>query len=204
MAYLSAFIRGTLIGASLIMPIGVQNAYILKQGITQRHVFVTALIFSLLDAILISLGVGGVGSLITGNPLFLSIAKWGGISFLLTYAFFSFKSALTQNTTLDPLTHSTSGSLWLVIVSAISVTLLNPHVYLDAFVLLGSIGAQHHDTDRILFTIGTISASFIWFFSLGYAAKKLAPLFKKPIAWKILNTLVGIVLCSIAISLLFI
>lgn len=203
MQFLLPFLKGVGLGASLIMVIGAQNAYVLSQGFRKRHVFATAFVCSLCDAILIIIGIAGVGTLVASSPTFTQIASWGGTIFLLGYGLKAFYSAFSNRSleAADPENQSTRLKTTLLTVLAIS--LLNPHVYLDTVVLLGSIGGQLPLGERIWFGAGAVCASILWFFSLGYGAKRLAPLFKKPMAWRILDGVTGGIMWVIAGSLVW-
>lgn len=195
------FLKGCGTGASLIIAIGAQNAFVIKQGIQKNHRFVTALFCALADILLITLGVTGVGQALTCNPLFIEIARWGGILFLSYYGFRAFRLAIkSQGMQLEQL--ALKPSLPVTITTLFTVTFLNPHAYLDAMVLMGSIGAQFQDFERPFFALGAISASFVWFFGLTYGAQVLRPLFQKPLAWRILDLIIAFTLWLIALSLL--
>jgi L-lysine exporter family protein LysE/ArgO len=195
------FMEGCGTGTGLIIAIGAQNAFVLKQGIMKNYVFVTVLICALIDAILISIGVGGFGTLLTTSDLLLSLARWGGALFLLYYGFRSFR-AVFKSESLQFDGAPKRPDLKMTVGTVLALSLLNPHVYLDTVVLLGSIGAQFPIPERLFFALGAILASFIWFFSLGYGARYLAPLFQKPLAWKILDFLIGCIMWIIALTLL--
>jgi L-lysine exporter family protein LysE/ArgO len=197
----SPLIEGFATGAGLIIAIGAQNAFVLKQGILKNHVFVTVFICALLDAILIGLGVGGFGQILTSSSLLLSGALWGGVAFLTYYGFRSFKAVFASETLTIQKGHGPLPDLKVTLATVLALSLLNPHVYLDTVVLLGSIGAQFPAHERIYFACGAIIASFIWFFSLGYGARYLGPLFEKPLAWKILDFIIGCVMRLIALML---
>jgi len=194
------FVEGYGTGSGLIIAIGAQNAFVLKQGIMKNHVFVTALICSFVDALLICAGVGGFGVILTSNLLLLSIARWGGAAFLFYYGFRSFR-AVFKSGPLKIHIGPERPNLRMTLATVIALSLLNPHVYLDTVVLLGSIGAQFPPSERLYFALGAMLASFIWFFGMGYGARYLAPLFQKPIAWKILDFLIGCIMWVIALSL---
>ena len=197
----AAFIKGCCTGTGLIIAIGAQNAFVLRQGITRNHVFITVFICATIDAMLIACGVGGLGKIISSSQLLLNIARFGGAIFLFYYAFSSFRSAFKSNTLSVDNTPQDLPSRKKSILTILALSLLNPHVYLDTVILIGSIAAQFND-DRFYFGVGAAIASFIWFFTLGYAARFLQQLFTKPLAWKILDSLVGIIMFSIATSLL--
>ncbi len=195
------FLEGCGTGAGLIIAIGAQNAFVLKQGLLKNHVFATVLVCSLIDAALIALGVGGFGAILTSNALLLSAARWGGAAFLFYYGFRSFRSVFkSESLHLDG--SPDRPDLKMTLITVLAVCLLNPHVYLDTVVLLGSIGAQFPDSERLFFALGAMLSSFVWFFTMGYGARHLAPLFQKPLAWKILDVLIGCIMWGIAISLL--
>lgn len=197
---LGSFLEGLGTGAGLIIAIGAQNAFVLKQGILKNHVFITALICASIDALLICVGVGGVGTLLTSNTLLLVIARWGGVVFLGYYGFRSFCSVFkSESLHLDA--NRQRPTLKMTLASVFMFSFLNPHVYLDTVVLLGSISAQFPLEQRLFFALGAMLASFIWFFAMGYGARYLAPLFQKPMAWKILDFLIGCVMWGIALSL---
>jgi len=198
---MAPFMQGCGTGAGLIIAIGAQNAFVLKQGILKNHVFVTVLICSLIDATLIIIGVGGFGILLTSNMFLLSLARWGGAVFLFYYGLRSFRSVFKSE-----FLHLEGGperpNLKMTLITVFALSLLNPHVYLDTVVLLGSIGAQFPSSERIFFALGAMLSSFIWFFTIGYGARYLAPLFQKPLAWKILDFTVGCIMWAIALSLI--
>lgn len=195
------FIEGCGTGAGLIIAIGAQNAFVLKQGILKNYVFPTVFLCAIIDAMLISLGVGGFGAILTSNTFLLDLARWGGAAFLLYYGFRSFR-AVFRSESLKIDVSSERPGLKMSILTVLALSLLNPHVYLDTVVLLGSIGAQFPAHERLYFSFGAILASFVWFFVLGYGARYLAPLFQKPLAWKILDFFIGCVMWAIAFSLL--
>ncbi len=201
-ASLSVAIAGFFLGASLIIAIGAQNAFILRLGLARQHVFVCCLICALSDALLIVAGVAGLGTLISGNTLLLGIAKWGGIAFLSAYALFAFQRALKPQALDAENSAPDAGSLRVAVATCLALTFLNPHVYLDTVILLGSISTRYEETLRPLFAAGAVVASFVWFFGLGYGARLLQPMFAKPVAWRILDIAIGCVMLLIALSLL--
>ncbi|MFH1156225.1 MAG: LysE/ArgO family amino acid transporter [Pseudomonadota bacterium] len=195
------FFKGMGIGAGLIMAIGAQNAFVLSQGIRRHHVFMIPLVCSLCDMALIALGVAGAGSLIAMHPALTSAAAWGGAAFLFWYGLYAFKSACSK-TQLSP-AHDLPQTLFRTLATTLALTLLNPHVYLDTVVLLGSIASQFPDGRRTWFGTGAATASVIWFFSLSLGGRLLAPVFANPVSWKILDTVVGVTMWSIAGTLVF-
>ena len=199
---MSVFLTGLLLGGSLIIAIGAQNAYVLKQGLLRNHVFLICLICALSDAILITIGTSGVGKIIELYPAGLKLITWLGAIYLFIFGLMSFRSAMTDQS-LQAASENTRPSTKVVLTTVLALTFLNPHVYLDTVLLIGSIASPYTDNDRLYFTLGAVSASFIWFFSLGYGARLLTPLFTKPSAWKVLNSIIGLVMWWIAYQLVF-
>ena len=197
---MNTFFTGLLLGGSLIIAIGAQNAYVLKQGLLRSHVFIICLICALSDAILITIGTTGIGKIIENHPDWLKAITWFGAIYLFIFGIMSFRAALS-NQTLHA-AKETSQNTKIIISTVLALTFLNPHVYLDTVLLIGSIASPYTNEERLYFTLGAVSASFIWFFSLGYGARLLIPLFNKPSAWKVLNSLIGIVMWLIAYSLI--
>ena len=181
------FLQGAGVGGGLIIAIGAQNAFVLSHGVRRNHPLPIALVCGLCDALLILLGVSGVGTLVASNPLLGQIAAWGGALFLLWYGMRSLQSALRGDTLQAE--SSAKNTLPAVLGATLAVTLLNPHVYLDTLVLLGGISGQFPAQERYLFGAGAMTASFAWFLVLSLGAGLLAPLFRHPLAWRILDTL---------------
>lgn len=196
---LSTFLYGMSVSFSLILAIGAQNAFVLKQGLKRQYVFVVCLICAFSDAILISAGVFGFGKVISQFPQVVEIAKYAGALFLLWYGAKSLYSAFTQSQSLIAKGEEVA-SLKQVIALCMAFTWLNPHVYLDTVVLLGTIASQF--ADKLAFALGAMSASFMFFFALGYGARLLQPLFAKPLAWKVLDIIIGLTMWAIAVSLM--
>jgi L-lysine exporter family protein LysE/ArgO len=200
--FLRAIFEGFIFGAGLIIAIGAQNAFVLRQGLTRNHVFATALICTLSDMVLIALGVGGLGTVIASSQVLTSIAAWGGGLFLLYYGARSFISA-RKSQGINSLEKSVSpDTLRKTIAAALGFSLLNPHVYIDTVVLIGSLGAQYPVDTRWGFAGGAMLASLSWFFGLAYGAARLTPIFEKPLAAKLLDILIGVIMWMIAFSLL--
>lgn len=197
---MSAFVYGLGIGFSLILAIGAQNAFVLKQGLKQQYVFWVCFICALSDSILIYFGVTGFSKVIANFPLLLTVSKYFGAAFLFLYGLRNFYSALKSTSSLNP-SDIEKDSLLKIIGMCLAFTWLNPHVYLDAIILIGSISVQFSD-QLYLFAAGTILASWIFFFSVGYGAKMLLPLFKKAASWKILDVLIGVTMWTIATMLI--
>jgi L-lysine exporter family protein LysE/ArgO len=199
----SVLLQGFALGASLIIAIGAQNAFVLRQGLKRVHVFLSASVCTLCDMVLITLGVAGLGTLISTNPILTQIATWGGAAFLLYYGLRSFRSALKANILEAESAQDQPMRTRDTLVTLLAISLLNPHVYLDTVVLVGSIGAHYPEDQRIYFALGAMCASLVWFFGLAYGAAWLAPLFRRPMAWRILDALVGCVMWSIAGTLIW-
>ncbi len=196
---LSASIEGFLLGGGLIVAIGAQNAFLLRQGLLQEHVFVLCLLAATADAFLIVLGVAGIGTLVQANKQLLFYVTTGGAIFLATYALLALKRAFVPQA-LKPAGEA-AGSLRKAVATLLAFTFLNPHVYLDTVVLLGSISGQYAGSSRVAFATGAVVASFAWFFGLGYGARWLAPLFARPLAWRVLDGLIAVIMAAIALSL---
>ena len=192
---ISAFWSGFFTSLSLILAIGAQNAFVLKQGIKKEHVFAVCLICALGDALLIFAGV------IQKFELVKQVAIYGGFIFLFVYSLKSLYSAFKNPKSLLPSAQYESKFSKIVLLT-LAFTWLNPHVYLDTMLLIGSISTKFGN-ENIIFGIGASLASLFFFFSLGYGARVLAPVFAKEISWKILEIFVGIIMLIIAFSLLF-
>jgi L-lysine exporter family protein LysE/ArgO len=197
---LAAALSGFLLGASLIIAIGAQNAFILRQGLLREHVFVLCLICSLADAVLIAAGVGGLGSLVAASPRLVTAVTIGGAIFLGCYAVLAFRRAIHPETLRAA--RGGKDSLKAAVAACLTFTFLNPHVYLDTVLLLGSLSGRFAGWPRLAYGAGAATASFIWFFGLGYGARLLQPFFARPAAWRILDIVVALVMGGIAISLI--
>jgi L-lysine exporter family protein LysE/ArgO len=195
----SVMLQGFVTGGGLIIAIGAQNAFLLAQGVRRQYHWPIALLCSLSDALLICLGVLGMGALISESPMMLELARIFGALFLFYYGYRALRSAL-QPGGLD-MTRRGAGSLKSALLTTLAVSLLNPHAYLDTVVLVGSIATQYGDSLRYWFGAGAVLASFAWFLMLGMGAPKLAPLFRDPRAWRLLDSLVCLMMWGIALSL---
>ncbi|WP_299964285.1 LysE/ArgO family amino acid transporter [uncultured Roseobacter sp.] len=194
-----AFLPGFLLSLSLIIAIGAQNAFVLRQGLRRRHVFWVCLTCGLSDALLIAGGVAGFGALAEKLPWFEVAMRYGGAGFLLWYGWRNARSAWVGGQSLD--TDDTGGrALFPTLLTLLAITFLNPHVYLDTVVLIGSISAQYED--RLSFGAGAVLASVTFFFVLGYGARLLAPLFARPLSWRVLDALIALTMWAIAAGLL--
>ncbi len=196
--------RGFALGASLIIAIGAQNAFVLRQGLRRAYVLPVVATCTLCDWVLITIGAAGFGALVERFPALTTLTAWGGAAFLLFYGLLSFRSALKPGA-LDVDNEASSGprqTLPAVVAFTLAVSLLNPHVYLDTVVLVGGIAAQYPAAERVFFAAGAMLASLVWFFGLGYGARLLAPVFTSPAAWRVLDVIIGVVMWSIAASLI--
>jgi L-lysine exporter family protein LysE/ArgO len=194
-----ALLYGFSLGFSLILAIGAQNAFVLKQGLKNEHLFLVCLICAFSDALLILIGVSGFHLLLASFPSLVSIARFGGAAFLLIYGSISFYKAIRVTKGLQP-SDIKSNSAWQSALTCLAFTWLNPHVYLDTVVLLGSVSTRFGE-DITWFATGAMSASFIYFLALGYGARLLRPVFAEARAWRILDFLIGCVMWGIALRL---
>jgi len=197
---LSTLLAGLGFGLSLIIVIGAQNAFVLRQGLRREHVVPVVAVCSISDAILIAAGVGGLGALVDAAPRALDVLSVVGAMFLLVYAAVAVRRAIRP----EALRADTAGravSARRVVVTAMALTWLNPHVYLDTLLLLGSVARSHGD-GRWWFAVGAILGSLVWFSALGFGARMLRPVFAHPTAWRVLDTLIAILMIVIAVELL--
>jgi L-lysine exporter family protein LysE/ArgO len=196
---LAAFLAGFLLSGALIMAIGAQNLFVLRQGLRREHVAPIVLFCGTVDALLIVAGVAGIGAVLAAIPQLTIALSLGGAAFLAWYGV----SALRRMARPSSMSIAGTQSITLsrALGTAAAFTFLNPHVYLDTVLLMGAAGsAQPHDL-RPIFVTGAALASFAWFAALGYGARLLAPLFARPAAWRVLDAIVGIVMLSLAASL---
>jgi L-lysine exporter family protein LysE/ArgO len=202
---LKTFLTGFGTSAALIIAIGAQNAFVLRQGLARQHVAAVVAFCALADALLITAGVAGLGALISANPALLALAKYGGAAFLLAYGLFAARRALASaHAALEVNSGITSAahSLRTALLACAGFTFLNPHVYLDTVVLLGALASQQPSSLRHWFAVGAVAASILWFCALGFGARLLTPLFSTPTAWRALDGLIALVMFGIAASLL--
>lgn len=200
-AWIPAGLAGLGLGLSLIVAIGAQNAFVLRQGLRREHVLVVVAICALSDLALITVGVGGGGLLFTAAPWLVEVVRWVGAAFLLLYGLFAARRALRRSrleTSDAP--HPPAASAWAVAAACLALTWLNPHVYLDTVLLLGTVANTHGDA-RWAFAAGAGLGSILWFSALGFGARLLAPLFARPIAWRVLDAIIAVVMFVLAISL---
>jgi L-lysine exporter family protein LysE/ArgO len=204
---LLAALAGLGLGLSLIIAIGAQNAFVLRQGLRREHVLAVVLICAVSDAVLITVGVAGGGALFIALPWLVEVIRWVCAAFLATYGVLAALRAIRRPKPGADGLRGAGGtgatSLAVAITTCLALTWLNPHVYLDTVLLLGSVGSTHGD-DRWWFAGGATLGSILWFASLGFGARLLAPLFAQPLAWRILDGLIAVVMIAIALSLLLV
>lgn len=197
----AALVSGLFLGLSLIVAIGAQNAFVLRQGLTGKFVLPVALVSALLDAALITLGVAGLGALLESAPFLLGLVRWLGAGYLIWFGITSLRRARSGQS-MD-VAGTGPATLAAALISAATFSLLNPHVYLDTVVFLGAFAAQFGD-NRWWFALGASIASIVWFFSLAYGAKALSRFVTKPRFWQILDTVIAIFMFVLAIGLVFV
>lgn len=197
----NTYLQGFGIGLSLIVAIGAQNAFILKQGLLKQRMFWLCFICAVSDSLLIAAGVFGFSHLVVNNPEVIKIAKYCGSAFLIIYGAQHFYQALFKSNSMRLDAEPNQQHLKKLIYICLALTWLNPYVYLDTVVLVGSISTQFEQT-KIYYLLGAVSASWLFFFSLGYGSRYLLPLFQSEKSWKILDSLIGLVMWWIAFRLL--
>ncbi len=197
---LEAGLAGFALGFSLIMAIGAQNAFVLRQGLRGEYVLPLVLTCAVSDAVLITAGVAGFGALVAANPWALGIVRWGGAAFLFVYGAMNFRAAVQGGGRLED-KGRTAGSLRGALTTCLLLTWANPHVYLDTVVLLGGISAQYEQAWA--FGVGAALSSFAFFFTLGFGARLLRPVFTSARAWRGLDVVVGVTMWAIAAKLIF-
>jgi len=196
---MGALLSGFLLSLSLIVAIGAQNAFVLRQGLRGEHVFAVCAVCAVSDAILITAGVAGFGALVIAVPWLAPVMRFGGAAFLLFYGLRSLWSAWRKPGALNP-ADDVRKSLAATLATCLAFTWLNPHVYLDTVLLLGSVSTRYAG-QRVTFAAGAITASLLFFFALGYGARLLRPLFANPRAWRVLDGLIGLTMLGLAAKL---
>ena len=196
---LGAALTGLVTGLSLIVAIGAQNAFVLRQGLARQHVGIVVAICAMADVVLIVAGVAGIGRIVERAPAALDVVRWLGVAFLTWYGV----SSLLRARHAEALEASQERALTRrgAAVRATALTFLNPHVYLDTVLLLGSLAAHQGPTGRWWFALGACLASVAWFTGLGYGARLLSPLLRKRRAWQVLDVLIGLTMLAIAAGL---
>jgi L-lysine exporter family protein LysE/ArgO len=198
---MTAAAAGFLTALSLILAIGAQNAFVLRQGLTRQHVFALCLFCALSDAVLIAAGIAGFGALMALAPWFPVVMTWAGASFLAVYGALRFRAAWTGGSALVASRDDARG-LRGVLLTAAAFTWANPHVYLDTLGLIGAVSTGFDGMARVAFGAGAVTASFVFFFSLGYGARMLAPVMRRPRAWQVLDAGIGITMWALAAGLI--
>ena len=196
--HVNAAFAGLLTGLSLIVAIGAQNAYLLRLGLTRQHVGIAVTICAASDIILILLGIGGIGRVTRSFPTVLEVLRWVGLAYLVGYSLHSFWRASRREVLLP--SEAERPSRRVIASTTLAFTFLNPHVYLDTVLLLGSIGNQYGNS-RWLFAAGACTGSIAWFVGLGYGASAAAQLMSRPATWRVLDLLIGIVMLGVAFSI---
>lgn len=191
---------GFFLGVSLIVAIGAQNAFLLRQGLLRQHVFILCVICALSDALLIVVGVFGFGTLVSQAKWLIDAVTIGGAIFLFIYGFMAFRRVMSPDAMKAA--SQGAGNLAKAIATCLALTYLNPHVYLDTVVLLGGLSANYQGADRVAYGAGAATGSFVWFFALGYGARLLVGVFENPKAWQVLDFIIGCIMWLIAASLL--
>lgn len=198
---LTPALTGFATGAAFILAIGPQNTFIIRQGLARSHVFWLCLFCAVSDLLLIVAGVAGFGFMVERFPALPQIMTWGGAGFLIVYGAMRFHAAL--NSDYDVEIAGAPVGLWAALATCAAFTWLNPHVYLDTLVLMGAISTEFIEVAaKAAFALGASTASFLFFFSLGYGARLLAPFMQSPKAWRRLDLLIGLTMWALALKLL--
>ena len=197
---LNAILAGFALGGGLIVAIGAQNAFVIRQGVLNAHIFWICLFCAVSDAVLIWSGVYGMGVVVQTLPWFIPVLTYGGAAFLIWYGVKAFKRVLNP-TALDQEGKTTS-SLFMALASCAAFTWLNPHVYLDTVILVGSIANSRPQGEQAFFALGATLASFIWFFAIGYGAKALRKPLSKPLVWRGIDLVIALIMFYLAYKLL--
>ncbi len=193
---LTAYLTGLLTGLSLIVAIGAQNAYVLRQGLRREHVGIVVVICAVSDLLLIATGTLGIGTLVRYVPWLLVALTWGGVAYLLWFAYRSFRSAVHPS----GLSTGQDAGRRSIIATALALTYLNPHVYLDTVVMLGTL-ATNQDAYRWVFAAGAGTGSIVWFTALGFGARALSKPLGRPSTWRVVDVLVGLTMMAVALRL---
>ena len=195
----AAAVAGLAFGLSLIVAIGAQNAYVLRQGLRARHVGVVVAVCVVSDALLIAAGVAGMGALVAGLPALETALRIAGAVFLLGYGLLAARRAL-RGSAVEADGEAGDGGLMATVGTIVALTWLNPHVYLDTVVLLGTVAARYGE-ERWWFGAGAAVGSTAWFATLGYGAARLRPLLARPGTWRILDAVIATVMIGLAVML---
>ena len=195
-----ALIPGFFTGLSLIVAIGAQNAFVIRQGLLRSHVLLVVIVCSVSDALLIVLGTGGLGKVVQSNPNLLTFIRWFGVFYLTWFGIKSLRSAFKENQLLA--TGQAEISWKRILTTVLALTYLNPHVYLDTVIFVGSI-ANQFQSNKWYFALGASLASVLWFSAIGFGARAASRFMSKPIFWRILDSTIALVMFSIAATLAF-
>ncbi|MFI5502367.1 LysE/ArgO family amino acid transporter [Nocardia asteroides] len=195
-----AALSGLGFGLSLIVAIGAQNAFVLRQGVRGQHVLPVIAVCAVSDIVLIAAGVAGFGAVVEAVPAVLTVARYAGAAFLLGYAVLAMRRALRSSSLIADAAGA-SVAVGASVLTCLALTWLNPHVYLDTVVLLGSFAGTYAAPDRWFLAGGAMLASVLWFLALGYGARRLGPLFARPAAWRVLDALIAMVMLTLAVGL---
>ncbi|MNS40331.1 Arginine exporter protein ArgO [compost metagenome] len=191
--------KGFALSASLIVSIGAQNMFVLRQGLRREHVLPVVLFCAVADSVLVIAGVNGLGRLLEAVPGLSAALSLGGAAFLTWYAVGAFRRVMRSEALV--VQNGSGLSLGAALAATAAFTLLNPHVYIDTVMLMGTVGSSLPDSERLFFIIGASSFAAIWFAAIGFGARFLAPLFARPIAWRVLDVVTGLMMSVIAIVL---
>lgn len=202
MELLISLLKGFISSSGLIIAIGAQNAFVIRQGLKRQHLLLTASMCALIDAVLITFGVMGFGYYVVEYPLIVDFTKYFAVLFLFSYGVISLRSALKKHSLIAHVDQCSANSVKKIVVCLLALSLLNPHVYLDTVILLGSIASQQPPNEQLYFALGAISASFVWFFSITFGAHLLAPIFQNKNSWRVIDGLISLIMFSIAINIL--
>lgn len=194
------FLQGMMLSAAMILPIGPQNAFVMNQGIRRQYHLMIAALCAFSDIALICAGIFGGSALLDSYPTLLFIVSWGGVAFLLWFGWGAFRTALAANPQMAEAKVKVQ-SRWRIVGSMMAVTWLNPHVYLDTFVVLGSLGGRLASDERSWFALGAVVSSTLWFFGLAILAALLSPWLNKGKTQRAINLVVGIIMWGIALQL---
>ena len=196
-----AVVSGLALGMGLIVAIGAQNAFVLRQGLRGQRVGAVVLVCALSDVLLIAAGVAGAGAVVQAQPVVLDVVRFGGAAFLAAYGLLAARRA-TRDQALTPQDGALPSSLTATLGTAMALTWLNPHVYLDTVVLLGSLANQQENGTRWVFAAGAVVGSILWFCALGYGARALSGVLNSPRTWRVVDCIIGVVMLGLAIKLI--
>lgn len=192
------FLQGLGLGASLIMAIGAQNAHVIRTGVRGQHVLATVAACIVVDVVLIALGIAGLGALVEASPILMAVARYGGAAFLVWYGWRCWKSSLRGGASLAWSDGDKAESLGRALATVLALSLLNPHVYLDTVVLLGAVGSSLAGDARLSFALGAMTASVLWFSTLGLGARRFAPVLGRPSVWRAIEGFTGTLMLVLA------